>query len=373
MKLNKRIIKSIVISLLFGLIVSYAPTKSFSKTKIHLSKTKRNYDMIGLWDKITLKGVSDGAKITWKSSNTKVVKIKDRIKRGTWYKLVGEGKAKISAKYKGKTYSCRITVKESTPEATAKPTSKPTPTPSDDETDNSKYKDAHLNAEDVTIYRCPNWAIPYVHDPEHPLEFQFKVLGTDKQPYWKLDFDKDSGLILTQAGLLKFSDLFLSNKTEATVTAKLSNTMKLTAHVTIVNEVDIAYENKINDFKNRYIYEGMTEYDIAVAVNKYVSHEFDYAKEASWVVMVIKGEGDCMASREGVERLCRELGLKAFGCYDIDDHGECMIRIGDDIYMSITGYAGTKPRGFSFYKMSEEAIQKKRNKYPNCMKFLGFE
>ncbi len=373
MMMKSRSLNKLVIIMILALLASgITPTKlAETKSKIYLSKTKKTYDWPGLWDKITLKGIPANAKITWKSSNTKVVKIKDKIKCGTWFKLVGSGKAKITAKYRGKKYTCRIKVKKDTSSPTPKPTKKPKP--DTDEQDDSIYNGAYLNETDVTIYRCPDWAIPYAHDPNHPLEIQFKVLGTDKKPYWKLEYEEGAGLSITQDGLLKFADVFLGKSNEATVVAKLSNTKKLTAHVTIVSETKLAYDEKIDDFNARYIHDGMTEYEIADAVNKYVSHEFDYAKEAAWECMVITGAGDCMASRLGVERLCRELGLKAYALCDTTDHGECLIRIGDDVYLSITGYGGTKPRPYSFYKLSEESLQKKVKDYPRCLKALGFE
>ena len=369
--MNKRIKRGLIIFLSAALMITGSPVKTDAKTKIHLSKTKRTYDWAGLWDKVTLKGVPSNAKIMWKSSDSKVVKIKERIKRGTWYHLVGAGKANVTARYKGKTYICRITVKGETSEQTPKPTKTPKPD-LDDEQDDSVFDEAHMNATEVTLYRCPGWAMPYAHDPDHPLQFQFKVLGTNEKPYWKLDFDTKPGLNLSQDGLLTFADIYLSEKNEATVTAKLSNTKKLIAHVTIVSEVEICYNKKVEEFKARYIHDGMSDVEIAKAICKYISEEYDYSKEAGWVAMVVTGAGDCMASRVGVATLCKEFGIKAYACCDLSDHGECIIRIGDDVYMSITGYGGAKPRPFSFYKMSEEAIQKKFSEYRDCKDKLGF-
>ena len=67
--------------------------------------------------------------------------------------------------------------------------------------------------------------------------------------------------------------------------------------------------------------------------------------------MVIKSAGECMASRIGVRELCTELGIRSFFCGNLDDHGMTMVRIGDYIYMTVTGYGGPKTKGYDFYKM----------------------
>ena len=369
-RLRKRFVGLLIVLMLLSCITPC--TGAFAKSAIRLSRTKRTFDMIGLWDKLTLKNAPSGARIRWKSSDTKVVKIKEKTSSGIWYKVTGNGKASITAKCKGKKYVCRITVKEekTTPVPTKTPTATPDP---DDEQEELPDTGISLNATEVTLYYCTDSLTSIVHDPGHLREFQFKLLGTTKKPTWTLTYDDLPGLILSKDGLLEFSDLWISPKREATVTARLSNTQKYTAHVTLINEEQIYYDKKIADFKERYISEDMTDLEKAKAVCKYVSVEYDYnGRQSSWFYMVIGGGGDCMASRVGVQLLCKEIGLKAFACTDLSDHGRCVIRVGDDVYMSITGYDGVKPRSFSFYKMSEESIQKVYDRYVNCKKILGF-
>ncbi len=367
-KISKRFVGLLIVLMLLSCITPC--TGTFAKSAIRLSRTKRTYDMTGLWDKLTLKNVPSGAKITWKSSNPKVVKIKEKIDRGIWYVIKTSGKARITARYKGHTYTCRITVKKE--KATPTPTRSSEVTPELDDPD-PEETGVSLNATEVTLYYCSDSMVPIIHDPDLPREFQFKLLGTAKKPTWTLTYDDKPGLNLSKDGLLEFSDLWISPKREATVTARLSNTQKYTAHVTLINEEEIAYNRKIADFKDRYIREDMSELEKADAVNKFVSVEYDYdGRQSSWFYMVLSGAGDCMASRIGVQLLCKEIGLKPFACTTLSDHGRCLIRVGNDVYMSITGYGGTKPRPYSFYKMSEESVQKYYDEYINCKKILGF-
>ena len=116
------------------LLVTVRTIPSQAVSRVRLSQTKRTYDMTGLWDKLKLKNVSSKAKIRWKTTDSMVVKIRERKGAGIWYEVIGEGKASIMALYNRKRYSCRITVKlEDEPEETASPTPTEATTVSGDE------------------------------------------------------------------------------------------------------------------------------------------------------------------------------------------------------------------------------------------------
>ena len=133
------------------------------------------------------------------------------------------------------------------------------------------------------------------------------------------------------------------------------------------------YDQRITDFKEQYLTEDMSEYDKVDAICRFISDEFDYGHEANWFSMVVKGYGDCMASRIGVNRLCTELGIVSYICRDLNDHGETMVRIGDEIYMTVTGYGGVKPRLYRIYQMSEAELSAKIERYPSCRHVLGLD
>ena len=94
-RLGRKIAFFIVTAMLLGIVGAHPATNgatSLARGKISLSRTKKTYDMTGLWDKIKLNNAPAGAKIIWKSSNSKVVKIKSHITNGIWYKVLKNGK-----------------------------------------------------------------------------------------------------------------------------------------------------------------------------------------------------------------------------------------------------------------------------------------
>lgn len=274
------------------------PSSVQARTTIRLSVTKKSYFLHGVWDKLTLKNVPSGAKIRWKSSDRKVVRIREHIKNGIWYQVKQDGTATLTATYRGKKYRCGIRVKKESSDT-------PTPEPTDV---------SETVGDDV--------------DTEAP--------ETTEKP-----------------------------------TKSPSPTAPAGGGV-VISENQKIYDQKIADFKERYISEGMSEYDKVDAICRFISYEFDYdGHEASWFAMVIKGAGDCAASRVGVYELCKDLGVRTFICNSSHDHGETMVRIDDDVYMTVTGYAGVKPRNYRLYKMSDMELSGYLDRYPASKYLLG--
>ena len=181
-RLGRKIAFFIVTAMLLGIVGAHPATNgatSLARGKISLSRTKKTYDMTGLWDKIKLNNAPAGAKIIWKSSNSKVVKIKSHITNGIWYKVLKNGKATITASYKGKKYRCHIKVYEP-PKPTKTP--KPTSTPIEEDDDppvNPTIEKATLNATEVDLHFGSAFIRKYMPDwPDNPDTFQFKVIGT---------------------------------------------------------------------------------------------------------------------------------------------------------------------------------------------------
>ena len=99
---------SLIFSMIAGLI-SNTPV-SIAKTKVRLSKTKISLT-VKQNKSIILKGVTK--KVKWSNSKKKVVAIKATGKYKQKCKLTAKtvGTAIIKAKYKGKTYKCKVTIK----------------------------------------------------------------------------------------------------------------------------------------------------------------------------------------------------------------------------------------------------------------------
>lgn len=107
MKITKRVI-AIVMVLVFCLTSISVSVSAATKTHLNKSKT-----VITLGGSYNLKLISStnkvitSKKVSWKSSNAKIVKVNSN---GKIYGI-SKGKATISSKYNGKTYKCTVTVK----------------------------------------------------------------------------------------------------------------------------------------------------------------------------------------------------------------------------------------------------------------------
>ena len=368
-KIRKLALKTLVILMIGTAIQPALPAQA----KVCLSRTKRTYDDYGshFWDKIKMKNVPSNASIKWKSSAPSVIKIADRFKCGTWYRVLKPGKATVTAMYKQKKYTCRITVKKKTPTPTHSATPKPATTPAPDTNDST---DMRLNETDVTIYHCEKYAIPYIHNPANPTEFQFKVSGTDKKTTWKVTLDDPDvfgALSITKDGLLTIPDIGCPDTT-ATVTATIGN-RTLSAKVTIIDEVQVKVDQILDDFFTKYIKDGMTDCEKAEATARYIEEEYDYEYyQPDWKKMLITGSGDCMASRLFVSVACEKMGFKTY-VVGGELHGRTMIRIGDDIFKAVTGFNEKKPRLYWFYKINDEEMASLVKTYPACKYYLGLQ
>jgi len=114
-------------------------------------------------------------------------------------------------------------------------------------------------------------------------------------------------------------------------------------------------EQKIEDFKNSYLSEGMNEYQKMDAVARYISSEFDYESyQSDWMKMLLTGSGDCYASRVAVMNICRKIGLKAAACPKFEDHGKTIVKADGKLYLVTTGYKGNKPREYDIQELTKE-------------------
>lgn len=106
-KAKDKIFHSLIILLCITLIAElcYQPIHVSAKSKIVLSCTTLELAK-GKSKKLTLKNVPSGAKITWITTNKYAATVSKKGK----VKAVKFGDATIKAKYKGKTYTCTVTV-----------------------------------------------------------------------------------------------------------------------------------------------------------------------------------------------------------------------------------------------------------------------
>lgn len=191
--LKKSICKMLVVALTLGCI-SGTPNVVNAKSKVKLSSTKVSMT-VKQKKSISLKGVK-GKKVKWSTSSKKVVTIKTSGKNKQKCTLTAKksGNATIKAKYRGKTYKCKVTVKAksvstskpsttngvstnkpSTPSSvvTNKPSAKPSNTPSTKPTDKPVITDSPTDSPsstpDVTVEPTETPVIPTV-TPVTPTE-----------------------------------------------------------------------------------------------------------------------------------------------------------------------------------------------------------
>ena len=322
------------------IILSVTDVEAKSKKKYRLSYTSKTMER-GEFYNISLKGVPKSVKakkIKWKSSNKKVVSIYSKKKNRAVLRAKKCGNAKITAIYKGRKYTCKVTVVK--------------------DPEQKKADNPALNASSVVIHYLPDYAVPYIKkDAAYNYSFQFTVSGTDESVRsWSIEGDPvvakryhitDKGLLYKVFG----DDDYRTEYTECTVKAELTNGKVLTAGIRGYDDVNIFIRNTISDFKKTYINDKMTEYEKMEKVAWYLSAFFEYrVAQPSWSEYLVTGSGDCQASRHAVMIFCRELGLKAAACPDFDSHGQTVVRADGKVYLVTTGFGNPKPR---YYQINE--------------------
>lgn len=332
--IGKKVGFGVLIIFLFS-VISFGTVAS-AKGKVKLSKTKCTIEA-GQQYTLTLKNVGKSSKVKWKSGNTKIVKVKKSGKK-TIVKAVRAGKTTVTAAYKGKKYKCRITVKKNT-----------------DNKEEQKEDNPVMNADSVTLYYINEDFMGYVSENrEHLYSYQFEVTGTTYNVRkWSISGDKsycfkitDSGLVTACKSPAQKDDTFTAD-----VEALLDDGTVVKAAVSVKSEVAEVTDKIMSDFQNTYITSDMTEYQKLDKICWYINYDTHYkVAQSDAYALLIKKEGDCMASRWLVCTMARNAGLRACACGQIDDHGRALVYADGVIYLVITGYAGEPPR---YYEIRE--------------------
>ena len=314
-----------------------------AKTKPGLVAKKKTVTA-GKTYRLKLKGVFRRAKVKWKTSRKTVVSIAKKKGNTVTLKARKKGTALVTATYKKKKYKCRITVREKKKKQTA--ADRPA-----------------LNRSDVALYYLSKEYKDYItYDSSHLREYRFRVSGTKKEVRdWKLSGDGANYFSITEYGLLKmeWEPDYAEPCVTATVTAVLEDGRKLTADVRAYSETALYMDTVFADFVNKYITSGMTEKEKTEKAAWYISTTSDYELyNDNWIDIFLKGKGDCMASRCAVQYLCNYMGIKALICRRHEAHGQTLVFADGKFYLVVTGYNEPKPRSYSMYEISGEALKK---------------
>lgn len=334
--------------------VSAKPPKE-ALTKYKLSAAKKTMKE-GQTYTISLKGVSKKVKpekLKWTTGNKQVVSISKKSGNKAVLKAKKAGKATIKVTYKGKIYKCKVTVKKK----------------KNNKKDTGSAKHPALNATQVELHYTQDYAIPYIgKNPAYNYSFQFKVTGTKARvKSWRVDGDTvaKTRYLITSDGTIKMMHGNDINEaySECRVKAYLSDGTELTARVKGYDDIALYVRSVFDKFKKTYITDNMTEYEKMDKVAWYLSAEYDYRLyQDDWYEYIVTGSGDCMASRYAVMYLCRDLGLRAAACPDLDSHGDTVVRADGKVYLVTTGYRGEKPRYYQIVEMSRELFDQRNEK-----------
>lgn len=333
--IGKRVGFGVLIIFLLS-VISFG-TVAGAKGKVKLSKAKCTIEA-GQQYILTLKNVDKKGRVKWKSADTKIVKVKKNGKK-TVVKAVRAGKTTVTAAYKGKKYKCKVTVKKNT----------------DNKKEQKTEDNPVMNTDSVTIYYINEDFIGYVtENKEHLYSYQFEVTGTTQNVRkWSISGDKsycfnitDNGLVTALKCPAQKDDTFTAD-----VEAMLDDGTVVKAAVSVKSEVAEAADKMMSDFQNTYITSDMTEYQKLDKICWYINYDTHYkVGQNDAYALLIKKEGDCMASRWLVCTMARNVGLRACACGQIDDHGRALVYADGVIYLVITGYAGEPPR---YYEIRE--------------------
>lgn len=332
--------RDIIFLICFMLLLVMIPSVSVrAKGKPKLSTKTRTLTV----NKTAIITLKNAGKTKWKTSKKSVVAIVKKKKNKVTIKAKKPGKATITATYKKKKYKITFKVKKK-----KKPAVKDNPV---------------LNAADVTLYHMDDYARKYVtEDSSHLREYRFRVSGTNKEvKNWTIEGENAGYFDITSYGRVTtfWGPEFEAEKVSATVKAELEDGRILTATVTAYSELNLYIEKKLDEVIATYMTEDMTDLEKAEKAAWYAGAFSDYeSSEHSWIVLLLEGKGDCMASRFLVEKLCRRMGIRACACNDFDFHGQTLVKIGDKYYLIITGFNEAKPRSYMITETSETDAKK---------------
>ena len=350
---------TLTILVMMAVMMAFPALSVEAKAVRRLSAKQKTFS-VGQEYTLKMKGLSgkdkkSRKKVRWTVSNKKALAVKTKTKYGITVHAKAAGTAKITGKYKGKKYTCRVTVKEAGGE---------TDNDEDEEETIIHNGDVELNATDVSIYFIRDSEKDYIKpNPAHYYSYQFKVSGLKKGESVDWSIESYSSICCFKVNLGKVymwrAPGYDNPEETAYLVAKLEDGTKLKAKLHGFSEINSIIDAKIADFKSRYITSGMTEVEKLKAVATYVTTEYKYdLYQSDWMYMVVSGGGDCYSYRWFVKHLCDSIGVKALACLGPGSDGMNLCKADGEMYIMITGF-NTDVRGkYMLYKPSEETLKR---------------
>lgn len=336
--MRKQGIIFIICMLMIILLSPYAVAEAKAKPELSV---KAKTMTVGQSYKLKLKKVSPKAKVRWKSSKKFIALPVKKNGNSVILKAKKKGFAVITAKYKKKTYKCKVSVK-------AKKLTVDSPA---------------LNSTDVTLYHLEDsYEKEISYNKNHLREYRFRVSGTKKEvSRWEVVGEDADYFTITSYGLLKtqWGPAYVEPCVTATVVATLEDGRILQANIRAYSELNIYIDSVFDSFENQYITGDMTQIEKVEKAAWYIGVTSDYAaQDSEWHHIFTKHQGDCSASRYALMYMCRHMGIKAVACRNIDYHGQTLVKADGIFYMVITGYDEPKPRQYLIYEMKAEGVER---------------
>lgn len=278
--------------------------------------------------------VKSAGNVCWKTSRGDIVAIEKKSGGKAILFARKKGKATVTAVYKGKQCSCKITVRD-------KEKAKSLP----------KKEAPVLNADFINLYYRPDAysdILPTM--PKHKVSFSLKLTDSKaKVRKWEILGEDSFFFTITEYGLvtLRHGPCYSEPCVEAVARATLTDGSTLTAKVRGYNELNSYLDSLFQKFADENITPGMTDKEKADRVAEYIGEISDYEfYDSDWTDIFLKGRGDCMASRYAVETLCRYIGVKAQGCGSGNEHGKTVVKADGKYYIYTTGFNEPRPRSY---------------------------
>ena len=300
---------------------------------------------------------------SWKSDNTKIVKVS---KKGVVTALK-KGTANVTAKLRGKKYKCKITVTQKGESKKQEDSKKQIMINGKPAADGSAELYA-IDEDYQTVLKIPS---------DCKQSFQIKVSGNKTAPDFRVISGKSvkvdqNGNVTPREEIWYWNGNFGStwpsgaegerkvieyNYGKSVVQAKIDGqTYKF--EVTLHNYVQVYADNVLDDFIQNNLDSAMTQTDKINKITEYVAHNYDYsASYSGYISMILFGGGDCWASTSMILELCERVGIPARLHYvngnAMGRHRNVVALADGEVYELEAGYTGTAPRIFNIKKLEQ--------------------
>ena len=221
-----------------------------------------------------------------------------------------------------------------------------------------------LKQSEVTLYYASDnlknqKEIPADKPGQYKIELSQTYDGNVTYSYWSKDnncsFANDLYVDLTEDGVIT-----AKKAGESMIRVRAgSSVMFLTVHV---KSYDREYvENILDSYIQEHILPLSTQKEQAEAIVRYVAENYSYsASYSGYVSMGVNGAGDCWASTDMIQYMCKKAGIPSemwiedkenFGVLT-GGHMKAIIYADGEYYIGEAGYVQQKPRRYDFYKLS---------------------